>query len=360
MKLVVPAVFQSDFLDTVAAYPIDHLYGAIGGDVGLRAQQWLAQPKADELAAYVASAREKRIAFFYCLNVACLGNREFTADGQRWLVEHLGWLDDLGVEGIVLSNPYLIAFAHKRFPSLKIAVSTAVAIDSVDKAQFFERQGASVLYLPEFINRDFSLLTQIRKRTRAELVLLANAGCLLHCPIRQYHINLVSHSGESLELGTYVDYPLMLCFGAKARDPGQMLKSSWIRPEDLGVYEEIGINQFKLAGREMDRPWVQRLTRAYADRRYEGDLNDLILGFDLLEPYGRLPVRIPNRALDGFAEFFRKKHDCRAGCRDCRYCDDYARSVSVIEDQGRDGFVGRVDRAIERFESGAFRTAGGK
>ncbi len=54
--------------------PIDHLYGAMGGDVGLRAPQWLPQPKADELANYVESARAKGIAFFYCLNVACLGN----------------------------------------------------------------------------------------------------------------------------------------------------------------------------------------------------------------------------------------------------------------------------------------------
>ena len=360
MKLIVPAVFQLDFLESVAPLPIDHLYGALGGDVGLRAQQWLAQPKAEELAAYVERAHEKGLAYFYCLNVACLGNREFTADGQRWLVEHLGWLEELGVDGVVLSNPYLIAFAHKRFPKLRIAVSTAAAIDSVDKAQFFEGQGASVLYLPEFINRDFPLLAQIRKRTRAEIVLLANVGCLLQCPIRQYHINLVSHSGESLELGTYVDYPLMWCSREKARDPGQMLKAPWIRPEDLGAYEQIGINQFKLAGREMDRAWVERVTRAYSGRRYDGDLNDLILGFDHLEPYGQLPVRIPNRALDGFAEFFLKKHDCRMGCRDCRYCDDFAASVSVVEDKGCNDFVRRVDRAIERFESGAFRTASGK
>ncbi len=360
MKLVVPAVFQRDFLDNAAAFPIDHLYGAMGGDVGLRAQQWLPQPKADELADYVECARARNVAFFYCLNVACLGNREFTADGQRWLVERLGWLDDLGVEGVVLSNPYLIAFAHKRFPRLRIAVSTAAAIDSVDKAQFFEDQGASVLYLPEYINRDFPLLVQIRKRVRAEIVLLANVGCLLHCPIRQYHINLVSHSHESEELGTYVDYPLMWCSKEKARDAGQMLKAPWIRPEDLGVYGEIGINQFKLAGREMDRPWVERVTRAYAARRYEGDLNDLILGFDHLEPFGKLPIRIPNRALDGFLEFFKKKHDCRIGCRDCRYCDDYAATASVVTESQRDGFVSRVGRAIDRFETGAFRTASGK
>lgn len=360
-KLVVPAIFQKDFLDAVTPLPIDHLYGAMGGDVGLRAQQWLPQPKADQLAEYVESAHKKSLAFFYCLNVACLGNREFTAEGQRWLVERLGWLDDIGVDGVVLSNPYLIAFAHRRFPCLRIAVSTAAAIDSVDKAQFFESQGASVLYLPEYINRDFPLLAQIRKRTRAEIVLLANVGCLLHCPIRNYHINLVSHSGESLELGTYVDYPLMWCSREKAREPGQMLKAPWIRPEDLGMYEEIGLAQFKLAGREMDRPWVERVTSAYAARRYDGDLNDIILGFDHLEPYGKLPVRIPNRALDGFLDFFQKKHDCRMGCRDCRYCDEFAASVSHVEDKGRrDSFVARVDRAIERFESGAFRTTSGK
>jgi collagenase-like PrtC family protease len=360
MKLVVPAVFQKDFLDAVSQFPIDHLYGAMGGDLGLRAPQWLPQPKADELATYVEAARAKGIAFFYCLNVACLGNREFTADGQRWIVERLGWLDDLGVEGVVLSNPYLIAFAQKRFPRLRIAVSTATAIDSVDKAQFFEGQGASVLYLPEYVNRDFPLLAQIKKRTRAEIVLLSNVGCLLHCPIRQYHINLVSHSNESHELGTYVDYPLMWCSKEKARDAGQMLKAPWIRPEDLGAYEEIGIDQFKLAGREMDGPWVERVTRAYAARRYDGDLNDIILGFDQLEPFGKLPIRIPNRALDGFVDFFKKKHDCRMGCRDCRYCDDFAASVSILEDKGRNDFVNRVGRAIDRFESGAFRTASGK
>jgi hypothetical protein len=48
------------------------------------------------------------------------------------------------------------------------------------------------------------------------------------------------------------------------------------------------------------------------------------------------------------------------GCRDCRYCDDFAATASVVEDKGRNDFVNRVGRAIDRFESGAFRTASGK
>jgi collagenase-like PrtC family protease len=178
-------------------------------------------------------------------------------------------------------------------------------------------------------------------------------------PDPQYHINLVSHSSESLELGTYADYPLMWCTQEKAPDAGQMLKSPLIRPEDLAVYEDLGIDGFKLGGREMDREWVVRATKAFALRRYDGDLNDLNLGFDHLESYGRLPVRIPNRALDGFIDFFRKKHDCRMGCRDCRYCDDYARERSQVE-PGADRFVEQVNKAIARFEGGAFRTLSGR
>jgi collagenase-like PrtC family protease len=359
MQLVAPAIMEPDFLDALAGLPIAHLYGASAGDVGLRANRWLPQPNEEVVVASVARARQLGFPFYYCLNVACLGNREFTAEGQRWLVERLGWLADTGCEGVVLSNPYLIAFAKKRFPQLRVAVSTAAAIDSVDKAAFFERQGAEVLYLPEYINRDFPLLRQLRQRSRCQLVLLANVGCLLHCPIRQYHISVVSHSNEGLEVGAYVDYPLMWCTHAKMGDPAQMVKAPWIRPEDAAVYEGLGIDVFKLAGREMDRAWIERAVRAFAARHYDGDLNDLVLGFDHLEPYGPLPVRIPNRALDGFIDYFHKKHDCRVGCRECRYCDEWA-DAAQRTDGDRAAFLMRLGKAIDRFESGAFRTVSGR
>ncbi len=101
------------------------------------------------------------------------------------------------------------------------------------------------------------------------------------------------------------------------------------------------------------------MIRAYAARSYDGDLNDLILGFDQMEPYGRMSVRIDNRALDGFIDFFQKKHDCRVGCRDCRYCDDWAaRALRSTDDHA--AFAKRIDQAIERFETGEFRTVGGR
>ncbi len=359
MELILPAAFRPAFLDALPELPVGHLYGALPRDPGLRAGDWLPSASRESFASVVARCRERGVEFYYALNVACLGNREFTAEGQRWLVEQLGWIQEVGCEGVVLSNPYLVAFARRRFPELRVAVSTAAAIDSVDKARFFAEQGAELLYLPEYVNRDLKLLREIRKRTACRLALLVNVGCLIHCPIRSYHVDVVSHSGESHELGTFVDYPLVWCTKEKSRDPAQLLKAPWVRPEDLGMYEEIGFTEFKLAGREMDPEWIERVARAYAARRWDGDLNDLILGFDHLEPFGELPLRVPNRALDGFAEFFRKKHDCRAGCRDCRYCDEQA-ELAVRSRGDAPRFTRRLERHLERYESGAFRTAGGR
>ena len=359
MQLVVPAVYEEGYLEAMAGMPISHYYGASTSDAGLRANSDLPNIADDALAAYVAKVHAQDQRFFYCLNVACLGNREFTADGQRWLVERLGWMSDAGCDGIVLSNPYLVAFAKKRFPSLQVAVSSANGIDSVDKALYFQTQGVDLIYLPEYVNRDFPLLRQMRKRTRMRLVPLSNTGCMINCPIRAYHSTITSHAKASLELGAYVDYPLLWCTKEKIHDPAQMVKSPLIRPEDLHVYEELGIDEFKLAGREMDRAWNERVIRAYAARRHDGDLNDLILGYDQMEPYGNMTVRIPNRAMDGFIDFFHKKHDCRVGCRDCRYCDDWAaRALRFADDH--EAFSRRVGRALERFEAGEFRTVSGR
>src|SRR5256886_2105512 len=211
MRLVVPAIYDRDFLDAMAGLPISHYYGATATDAGLRANTELPQIGDDGLASWVAQAHRQGQGFFYCLNVACLGNREFTAEGQRWLVERLGWMSDVGCDGVVLSNPYLVAFAKKRFPSLQVAVSSANGIDSVDKALYFQTQGVDLVYLPEYVNRDFPLLRQMRKRTTVRLVPLSNTGCMINCPIRAYHSTITSHAKASLDLGAYVAYRLLWC-----------------------------------------------------------------------------------------------------------------------------------------------------
>ncbi len=138
MRLIVPAVFDAGFLDALDGLPISHLYGSAPHDPSLRASGWLPESGgADGIARFGAEARRRGIAFYYALNVSCLGNREFTAEGQRWITERLGGLVDAGIEGVILSNPYLISLCRARFPELRMVVSTAAGIDSV----VFDRGG---------------------------------------------------------------------------------------------------------------------------------------------------------------------------------------------------------------------------
>ncbi len=140
----------------------------------------------------------------------------------------------------------------------------------------------------------------------------------------------------------------------KVQDPSQLIKGPWIRPEDLELYEGLGLQQFKIAGREQGEQWLLRAIVAYSQRRYDGPLNDLINGFDLVEPFGPLPLRIDNRALDGFLTFFHRK-DCTLGCLDCNYCDLWAAKAVTADEEERERYGQLIERVLNRFTLGSFR-----
>ncbi len=353
MRLIVPTTFERDFIEALADYPVGRMYGSLSTEAGARAKAWLPQGGEQELEAHIADARSRGIGFFYTMNASCSSNREFSAEGQRWLAERLGWLVDVGAEGVVSASPYIIDMVKQRYPELRVCVSTIANVDTVEKALFYERLGADSVYLADYINRDFKLLRAMRKRVRGDLVVALNLGCLMQCPLRDYHANFISHASETLDRGCYLDYSLARCTQIKAERPVELMKAPWIRPEDLHKYENLGFTSFKIAGREMGGEWVLRAVAAYSARKYTGNLNDLLIGFGGIDPFGRFPVYLDNTRLDGFIDFFAKK-DCRLGCSGCNYCEDWLqRAVSVDGDTQH--YSNNIDRLIRRFTSGSFK-----
>ncbi|HXG52758.1 MAG TPA: U32 family peptidase [candidate division Zixibacteria bacterium] len=357
--LVVPTTFETELLDGLAGIPVSAIYGSLPEEHGARAKKWL--PAADLVGVeeHIAQARARGIGFYYTLNSSCGANREFTAEGQKWLAQRLGWLADCGAEGVVATNPYVIEMVKRRYPELRVSLSSIVNVDSVDKALFYEDLGVDSIYLAEYLNRDFRLLRTLRRKLRCDLVPIVNLGCLVHCPLRDYHANFVSHSAECLDRGCYLDYSLAKCIQVKSMRPVEMVKAPWIRPEDLSKYEAMGFARFKLAGREKGREWILQAAAAYAARSYRGKLNDLILGFDGVDPFGEFPVGLDNRRLEGFLEFFKNK-DCRLGCDGCTHCEEWLERAMVSEGDRR-GYGENIDRLLLRFTSGSFKAppAGG-
>jgi hypothetical protein len=95
------------------------------------------------------------------------------------------------------------------------------------------------------VNRHFDVLEAIRDAVDCELKLLVNEGCLYRCPFRYAHFNFFSHvNGPPPRPNVQDDYYYHKCLTMRINDPSQILKSPFIRPEDLKEYAQA-IEQWK-------------------------------------------------------------------------------------------------------------------
>ena len=129
----------------------------------------------------------------------------------------------------------------------------------------------------------FRRLAAIRQAVRCDLQLIANHVCLLNCPLQTYHQNGFAHASD--DTGTlFIDYCLLRCSRLRLTDPSQFIKAAWIRPEDLAVYEAMGYTTFKLLERGIPSAELLRRVKAYSERRFDGNLAELLLSYGFKEP----------------------------------------------------------------------------
>jgi collagenase-like PrtC family protease len=62
----------------------------------------------------------------------------------------------------------------------------------------------------------------------------------------------------------------------KRRDPVNLIRSDFIRPEDLDRYRDSGVASFKIVDRACSTEALVERVRAYHSRRWEGDILRLI------------------------------------------------------------------------------------
>jgi collagenase-like PrtC family protease len=385
MKLSVATNWDIRLLDNLEEFSRVHsVYGKMERDLlgGGRPSYLLPEVDEQQVEDYVRQSQQRGIRFIYLLNSQCLDNLEYTAEFQRQMIAQIGWLDDIGVDYVTVSIPFLLQMIKRQFPRLKVYVSVFANINSVQRARFFEGLGADVLSLPEYVNRDFTLLRQIKQAVQCEVQLIANMTCLYGCPFQLYHANLVSHASQAdhASRGFCPDYCILNCTRRKIAHPQELIKSRWIRPEDTHHYEEIGIDSFKIIERFDTTEVLTHTVRAYHEEKYDGNLAD-ILNIKT-RPQRQLPPRvhyflqpdfadvsrlqdmeetlyladqyIDNRGLDGFTDFFRSKDCYRASCEACGYCKKIADRVVRIDPQQAALVLARIDQKIDDLVSGDF------
>lgn len=363
IKLCVPSRFELQLLDGLEPLAlqtgrIHEVYGSLSRSVigsgrpARRLTQQGGAPTFDDVRRFTERAHGAGIRVNYLLNSAVLDHAEYTRAGRQRILDYVGEVTDAGVDMVTIAVPYLIELVRSNFPALPVSVSVICEVDTTHSLRLFERYGVQRVQLAEECNRDLRSLDTLAQSASVECSLVVNNGCLRFCPYRSYHNTLCSQgSQEERPEHGYIDYPLLKCSAVRARDPVEILRSPWIRPEDLPYYEErFGIELFKIAGRQLPTETILRMAGAYARLRYDGNFMDLLAtpGVDFSshpmtaalaaergpQRYTRPNIYIDNARLGKLTRALHARGGCDPArdCEECRLCDAVMEAVIVEDD----------------------------
>jgi hypothetical protein len=309
---------ESKVLETYGNLPPGSLHGSTNSADTLPGKNTKALKK------YIDYSLKNGIEFNYTLNAPSLKNKELTKTGIFKIKEFLKLLRDLNVWVITVSLPPLVEIIKAFDSRFTVKASTICSINTPNKALAFKNLGVDRLVVEEAVNRDFKTLKDIIKSFGDKIELIANTVCYNNCIYRQFHYN--SNAFSSAKCNNSYKYYIPRCSQRMLNDPSTFIKNSWIRPEDVHHYRDIGIKYFKLQGRGLvKKSSPVKALEYYFKESFDGDLWQLITLFYKDD----IPVvSIDNKKLDGFIDsFINNDHFCRNMCSECNYCNGYAKEA---------------------------------
>lgn len=291
----------------------------------------------------IKELHQNNIKFNYLINSPCLGNKEFTPEGRKEIFLFLEKLTECSVDYLTITIPFLMELVKKNFANFKINTSVICYIDSVDKAKYYENIGVDRITLDLDINRNFSLIKKIKEQVSVPLEVLLNSPCIYNCALKYYHYNLEGHFSQEENYKPLAnDFCKDSCMQMLLNEPYKFLASPWIRPEDINFYcNELGIEYFKIVGREYKKNILLFMAENYLQQNYSGNLLALLGAYQEPTSFKKpLSISIDNKKLNNFLDFFKKDiFPCVEGCNACGYCENISKEVLQINTEVKEQSV---------------------
>jgi putative protease len=188
--------------------------------------------------------------------------------------EHIAFLQEIGPNAVIVSDPGIFAMFRKRAPELDLHVSTQANVTNVESARFWEGLGARRIVLSRELSIDE--IRQIRKRTDAELEVFVHGSiCISYsgrCYISSFLAERSANTGECTNSCRW-NYALAEekrpgeYFPVFTDDRGTYLMSSkdLCMIEHLPLLAEAGVDSFKIEGRMKGINYVAGVVKTYRE-----------------------------------------------------------------------------------------------
>ena len=284
--------------------PVTEVYGVLshGGPVGHGRSRHSVPSVSEENAIEFRELLSKRnLGFTYLLNAPFI----FGDDNQRKELDgYLDWiLGELKPDALTITSHELMRYVRSRDPEVPIHISTIAGVKNGEEVEKFLDVSPSRVVPHHDVGKRWSDLEGIigvGEKNGIKVELLSTESCLFECPHREAHYKFLAARAADQPLHT-------VCNAKKLTHPEEFLMAGGIiRPEDTKIYENMGVNYFKISGRSKPATWLLEVVRAYSNRTYDGNLIRL-LGIDP-ELQAEEWLYIDNKALDGFIDKFPRSH----------------------------------------------------
>ena len=258
-------------------------------------------------------------------NCNCYGDIAISPELADLVTRTLGEMDAEGLfpDIMTTTSPFIATVLRQRFPQVKIRFSVNMRIHGTlgfePVMELFDS-----FYASREHHRDLAWLAKLGVWSRAHgkvLGMQVNSGCLRQCPFQTFHDNLHGHNRlAQSKVGEQFDFSVFRCKTNYERGNYEdFLRATWIRPEDLPLYEDH-VEIVKLATRRHAHP--VEVLNAYATYAYDGNLADL------MDPVHAFPKAFDNKAFDT-TPLWPEVRGC-IQANDCTHCGKCTKLMETV------------------------------
>lgn len=304
---------------------------------------------------YVEACKKNNITFNYVFNFNCIDNDEFRLEGKQKIINEVKKYVDIGINDFTIANPAIIEIIDNNFSNINITVSVITGIDDIDKLKYFcEFKNVKNIYIHEKMYRQIKTLSNMVKiahKYEKKIGIIINSACLSSCPFRQYHYNYCSHSKKT-DTDLIPEYYCTKCKIEKLKDKRKILKMPWVRPEDFWMYNDIGIDRFKISGRELaEQLDCLKMMNIYNLGGYDGNIMDLLKGFTNCYYTNMYYIKNDINIENYLKNVFEGNLECSKNqCDDCMKCNKALESI-IINKENKEKFIKKYDDLIKKYKS---------